>query len=449
MRTRTFRAYVRSLIMMFAALPVLLSVGLHIPANSNPQGVSDFERERGRMMLDMVKTEIKKNYYDPSFHGMDLDARFKAADEKIRSAASLGQVFGIIAQAMTDLGDSHTFFIPPSRAYRTEYGWQMQMIGDVCYVVAVKPGSDADAKGLKVGDVIHTIDGYQPARENLWKLQYLYYTLRPQPGMRVVVHSPDAEPRQIDTMAKVEQGRRNINLTDYNEIMTLVRESETESRLHRHRYYEVGDEAMIWKMPEFDLPQLKVDDIINNARKRKSLILDLRGNGGGDEETLLRLLGSLFDHDVKIGEIRRRKETKTLTAKSRGDRAFNGKLVVLIDSRSASASEVLARLVQLEKRGLVIGDLSAGAVMRAKIYPHQVGADIVVPYAAVITDADLIMTDGKSLERIGVTPDELLLPTAADLAAKRDPVLSRAAALAGVKIEPEKAGSLFPIEWRK
>lgn len=445
--TGKFLAYARSLIMIFAAPIFLLSVGLLLSANS--QGVSSFERERGRVMLDMVKTEIKKNYYDPGFHGVDLEARFKAADEKIRSAASLGQVFGIIAQAMTDLGDSHTFFIPPSRAYRTEYGWQMQMIGDVCYVVAVKPGSDAATKGLKVGDVVHSIDGHPPARENLWKLQYLYYTLRPQPGMRVVAQGPDAEPREIDVMAKVEQGRRNINLTDANEIMTLVREAETESRLHRHRYHEVGDELIVWKMPEFDLPPLKVDDVMNNIRKRKSLILDLRGNSGGDEDMLLRLIGSLFDHDIKLGEIKRRKETKALIAKSRGDQAFNGKLVVLIDSKSASASEVLARVVQLEKRGLVIGDLSAGAVMRAKIYPHQVGADIVVPYAACITDADLIMTDGKSLERIGVTPNELLLPTAADLAAKRDPVLSRAAALAGVKIDPEKAGSLFPIEWGK
>jgi len=48
-----------------------------------------------------------------------------------------------------------------------------------------------------------------------------------------------------------------------------------------------------------------------------------------------------------------------------------------------------------------------------------------------------------------VTPDELLLPTAADLAAKRDPVLARAAALVGVKLDPERAGSMFPIEWRK
>ena len=46
-------------------------------------------------------------------------------------------------------------------------------------------------------------------------------------------------------------------------------------------------------------------------------------------------------------------------------------------------------------------------------------------------------------------PYELLLPNAADLAAKLDPVLSRAAALAGVQLPPDKAGAMFPIEWRK
>ena len=61
----------------------------------------------------------------------------------------------------------------------------------------------------------------------------------------------------------------------------------------------------------------------------------------------------------------------------------------------------------------------------------------------------VIMADGKSLEKFGVIPDELVLPSPADMRDKRDPVMSRAAALAGVQLTPEKAGSLFPIEWRK
>jgi hypothetical protein len=59
------------------------------------------------------------------------------------------------------------------------------------------------------------------------------------------------------------------------------------------------------------------------------------------------------------------------------------------------------------------------------------------------------MSDSKSLEGVGVTPDELLLPTAADLAANRDPVLARAAAVAGFELPQDKAGAMFPVEWRK
>jgi C-terminal processing protease CtpA/Prc len=420
---------------------------------SHAQQFGALERDRAGVMLNSVKNEIKKNYYDPTFHGVDIDARFKAAGDKIKQSTSLGQVFAIIAQAVLDLNDSHTFFIPPERAVSVEYGWQMQMIGDKCYVTAIKPRSDAEAKGLKVGDQVISVDGYQPTRDILWKLQYLYYTLRPQPGMRVVVQSPDDQPRQLDVLAKTKEGKRFLNLTFMDagqDYFDLIRQAENESRLYEHRHISAGDnkELFIWKMPQFGASET-VDEMMGKAKDSKALILDLRGNGGGAEQTLLRLIGYFFDKDVKVGDIKRRKETKPLVASTRGGSSYKGRLIVLVDSESASSSEIFARIIQMEKRGTVIGDNTAGAVMRAITSPLQLGADTVVYYAAQVTDADLIMSDGKSLEGAGVTPDERMTASAKDMAAGLDPVLSHAASLAGVKIAPEKAGQFFPVQWKK
>lgn len=411
------------------------------------QTLSNIDRDRGHVMLSVIKDDIKKNYYDPAFHGMDIEARFKTADQKINQATSNGQVFGIIAQVMIELNDSHTFFIPPQRASRTEYGWQAQMIGDKCFVTAVKPGSNAESKGLKEGDEILSWAGYTPDREHMWVLQYLFYQLRPVAGMRIMLREPAGKEVQLEVMAKVVPGTKVVDVAK--EIWQLIRDAESESRLHRHRYYEIGDDLMIWKMPEFDLSEERVDDMFNKARKHKALIIDLRGNPGGEERTLLRMIGNVIDHDVKVGDLKRRKEGKAMIAKTRGGHVFDGKISVLVDANSGSAAELFARVMQLEKRARVIGDRTAGAVMRSLVYDHTTGIDTVVFYAASITDADIVMTDGKSLEHVGVTPDELLLPAPADLAAKRDPVLSRAAALAGVPLEPEKAGAMFPVEWRK
>lgn len=419
-----------------------------VPQTGRAQSLGRIERERALSMLNIVKNDLKNNYYDPTFRGMDVETRFKTAEEKIKAATSLGQAFGIVAQALLDLNDSHTVFIPPRRPETITYGWQMQMIGDDCYVVAVKPGSDAAAKGLKEGDQVISFMGFKPSRKEFWKMRYYYNLISPRPALIAVVKSPGGEPRELELKAKIKSGTVVRNLTNTIEVSDYLRDLEDNYLAGRHRYYN-KPEVFIWKMPAFDLEDSDVDQMLDKARSSRALVLDLRGNGGGAETTLLRMIGSFLDKDFKVGDIKERKKSKPMLAKTRGSSAYRGKLVVLLDSESGSSSEVLARVLQMEKRAVVIGDLSAGAVMRARFHQHDLGAETLVSFGVGITDADLVMPDGKSLENVGVTPDELLLPSGVDLASKRDPVMVRALELVGVKMTPEMAGALFPIIWEK
>ncbi|MBV9956903.1 MAG: PDZ domain-containing protein [Acidobacteria bacterium] len=435
-----------ALAMSMAALCLLALAGWQNPARA--QSLSSFDRQRYSEMLDALKTDIRKNYYDENFHGINLDEHFKQAQEKVKKAASISQALGIISQTLMDFNDSHLYFRPPGKAVKVEYGWRMNMIGDKCFITAVKPGSDAEAKGLKPGDEIYSIDGFEPTRDNIWKMQLYYYVLHPKAGVKFVIQDRDGTQREVLAMAKVQEGKIIQDFEDM--FSTGIREAEDADYLERNIFVtpKNSKDIIFWKMHTFVQDPASMDARMKEVRKYKTLVLDLRGNGGGRVDALERLVGNFFDHDVKIADLKGRKKMDPQEAKGRKD-YFTGKLIVLVDSGSGSASEIFARTMQLEKRGVVLGDRSAGAVMQARGVGHESGVDIVAFYGASITNADVIMTDGKSLEHVGVAPDEVILPTGTDMAAYRDPVLMRAAELAGFSLSPEEAGKLFPVEWKR
>jgi len=243
-------------------------------------------------MLAQVRSDVEKHYYDPTFRGLNLAARFGAADQRIRQASTIEEIFASVAQVVLELNDSHTYFVPPALTVQVKYGWQMQMVGDTCFVTQVTQGSDAAGQGLRAGDVVISVNGQSPTRKTLWKLLYLYHLLRPQPGLRVMVRSPGEEPRQIDIAAKVRQTSRVIDLTGADggtDLWILIREAEKEAREQRALYNEIGETVLTWKLAVFDDYDRSVETGLKRARGRQALILDLRGNGGGDERALLHL----------------------------------------------------------------------------------------------------------------------------------------------------------------
>ena len=426
---------------------LLIAVVFGASRVASAQALSSLDRDRGKAMLRQVHQDLKDRSYDPTFRGIDLNARVKQAEARIDTARSNGEVFGIIAQMLSEFDDSHLFFIPPARAARVQYGWEMIPVGDSVFVQAVKPGSDADKKGLRAGDLVLTVNGFQPTRDNWWKLHYLYWFLRPQPFLRVTARDPSGQTRSLELNADIHNEQKLYNINNDEDVHRLILQSQSGFELLEPRWRQLGD-VLLWQLNEFWEQGRDLTAPMRAAKDAKAIVLDLRGNGGGLVGSLVDLVGAFVDKRVLVAVTSGRDGVDSVWANpSRSP--FKGRLVVLIDGRSASASEMFARIMQLEGRAVVVGDRSMGAVLQSRGYSRGIGTGRVVPYGMSITTESVHMSNGESLEHRGVTPDEIVLPTAADLAAGRDPALAFAVDLAGGIIDPKLAGSVFPLVWVK
>ena len=425
---------------LLALLAILCGL---VPVAGWSQRYTRSDRELAESMLRDADADVQKHYYDSKFHGIDWRARVQEARKNLENARSMDDAVSEIAALLDSLHDSHTFLLLPPRTHVHDFGFQMEMIGDRCYVVRVRAGGDAEKKGLKQGDEIRAVNGYPVSRKDFRRLVYIVNVLRPQPELRLTLMDARGGQRQLEVMTRFQLSTVNRYFL-HQGINVQVRDAEEERRILRARYFEKGDDLLVVKIPEFSFSASEVDTMVGKMRAHRGVVLDLRGNPGGYVDTLDRLLGGLFQNDLKILDRVGRDATKSVSVTGRHHDAFTGRFAVLIDSESASASEVLARVVQLERRGFIVGDRSSGSVMESRLYPHEVALDSKFSYAISLTDADLVKTDGKSLEHVGVEPDTMILPTDQDLANNRDPALAKAAGLVGARLSPEEAGTILP-----
>jgi predicted metalloprotease with PDZ domain len=105
---------------------------------------------------------------------VDWEGIVAEAKNGIQGETSTRVAIAHIAMALDTLNDSHTFFLPPQSPMRHDYGFETQMIGDQCFISRVRPGSDAEAKGVKPGDQVLALEGFPPNRQILWKMNYRF-----------------------------------------------------------------------------------------------------------------------------------------------------------------------------------------------------------------------------------------------------------------------------------
>src|SRR5205814_2356585 len=145
-------------------------------------------------------------------------------------------------------------------------------------------------------------------------------------------------------------------LMDYNAIRRMI---DAQEPIYEHRFLE-GNVGYV-KLRAFMLPPDDVDSLVNKIRNSSSVIIDLRGNGGGALDTLSSLAGHFTNQRYEMAHQVGPNKTEALRVKPRHPE-ITVPIFVMIDSDSASASEMFARDMQIRGRATVVGDASGGRV---------------------------------------------------------------------------------------
>jgi C-terminal processing protease CtpA/Prc len=350
-------------------------------------------------------------------------------------------MFRVVVQVLMDFNDSHTRVFFPPRSDYFQYGFVTQMIGDDCYVISVNKTSDAHARGLEVGDQVLSYGRFVPDRRNLWKINYVLYKLDPSKSLDLKVRKPDGAEKQFTVNAKT--------MTDKEfRAERKARKDKEKEKIGPFKCQELSKELIACKLYSFIVEKNDIDKMMKQASAYPKMILDLRGNGGGYVSIELYLLSHFFDREVKVADLVMKDKTEKRFTKPLGKEHYKGQVTVLVDSNSASAAEMTARVLQIEKRATIYGDYSSGSVMTSiPVFFESLMsalADVAILRTGMyVTIADVVMSDGSRLENTGVVPDEIALPTAMALVKRTDPVLAYAALKLGANVSPEQAGSYY------
>jgi carboxyl-terminal processing protease len=221
-------------------------------------------------------------------------------------------------------------------------GVQFNILSDTVIVVAVVTGGPSEKAGLRAGDKIVMVNGQDFTGKNIDN-QKVLSTLRGERGSKVKV-------------GIVRDGFTQIN--EYEITRDAIPTYTVDVS------YLLDKETGYIKINQFG--STTADEFAEALKKlqrqgMKKLVLDLRGNPGGYLTSAIQVCDELLPkNDVIVyTETMRFKRDKIFEATHYGH-FENGKLAVLIDDYSASASEIVAGAVQDNDRGIIVGRRSFG-----------------------------------------------------------------------------------------
>ncbi len=433
---------------VFAALPAR-------PAGGPATGLSEFT---ARLLQDSLSEEfatpeqrlevqerawqiVADRHYDPTLNGVDWQAVREKYRLPVIAAKSDAEMYLALKAMVRELKDSHTRVVTPResadhRRFATlASGIALSVIDDQLLVVDVDPDSPAARAGVRRGDVIVAID------ERQFDAGFLR-AARELPVTAADIMSSEAVPARHDEAVRFAQLRavrralqRMPDALPRTQRLTLQREGDQLVTVTLMPEPLIRPPAVTFHISDSGIAVLKlnrfsvrnrgdVEQALRGVADARALVLDLRGNGGGDYSQFTWLVRQFLPEPrMVLTQLSRRggeqsvRELRITPAEA----PFLKPIAVLTDRRSGSASELTATALLEQRDALIVGESTCGCVVAVR-------AEYVLPGAGGVrvSETGFRSAHGRRMEGEPLMPAIYAPPTLADLRAGRDRALEAA-----------------------
>ncbi|MDO8520727.1 MAG: S41 family peptidase [bacterium] len=335
------------------------------------------------------------------------------------------KVYGAIQGLAGSLDDPYTFFLPPQEKTLFEgdvsgsfggVGMQIGMKDNALTVIAPLKGSPAERAGIMKGDKVLRIDGATTSDMTIDKALYL---IRGEIGKSVTLtlwregDESKKEPFDVTIIREAIQ------------VPTVDTEQKGDVFIIRlYGFPATGAELFRGALREF----------VQSGTDK--LVLDLRGNPGGYLEVAVDM-ASWFLPQGKVVVSEEGRQGVGQVFRSKGYNVFGDKFhfVILVDSGSASASEILAGALAQHGVATLVGQKTFGKGSVQELVPISDTASLKLTIARWVTP------NGTNLSEGGLSPDVEVGITKEDVESGEDPQLKKAIEVvrkgaAAYKVEP-------------
>jgi carboxyl-terminal processing protease len=319
------------------------------------------------------------------------------------------RVYGAISGMASSLGDPYTVFFSPkeNKLFNEEIHGSFGGIGaeigikdKLLTIISPLKDTPSSKAGIKSGDKILKID----------KTETTDMTVD---GAINLIRGPQGTTVTLVILRPGERTTREFKIVRENiEIPTIDTELRADN-IFVIKFYSFSENSA-------NLFKGAIDKFINSGSHK--LVLDMRGNPGGYLDAAVNI-GSLFiDEGKTIVSEDFGQNKKPVVYRSHGPKLFDDKLdfVVLVDSGSASAAEILAGALKEHSIATLVGTRTFGKGSVQELLPVTEDTSLKVTVARWLTP------NGLSISEHGLDPDVNVPFTQKDFDAKKDPQMDKA-----------------------